>query len=115
MHDVCNYIGWMVFNHRELKFDLTEEQKRQCGVSSQRKVFYKWTAHPELTTLPAYNLAQVIADIASVAQGSMNLTDSDTFMNYYNMSGKTLKVDPKFFLFSAHAETVAPLIHFYNL
>ena len=45
----------------------------------------------------------------------MNLTDSDTFMHYFNMSGRTLKVDPKFFLFSAHAETVAPLLHFYNL
>ena len=30
MHNVCNYIMWMKKNHRELKFNLTEEQYNQC-------------------------------------------------------------------------------------
>ena len=35
-------------------------------------------------------------------------------MKYYNMSGRDLDVDPLFFFFSAHAETVAPLLRFFN-
>ena len=30
------------------------------------------------------------------------------------MSGNKLEVDPRFFFFSAHAETVAPVLRFFN-
>jgi len=30
MHDLCNYIYWMVLNGVELLFELTEEQYKQC-------------------------------------------------------------------------------------
>lgn len=116
MHNVCNYIMWMHTNNRKLKFDLTDEQFRQCEVSSNRKIFSKWNANEELSTLPAFNLAQTLSDIASVADGKMKLLESKTFMHYYDMwSGHKMGKEPKFFLFSAHAETVGPLLRFYNM
>ena len=84
-------------------------------MSAYRKIFSKWNANPELSTLPAFNLAQTLSDFAQVAQGNMKMNESDTFMHYYNMSGHEMKTEPKFILFSAHAETLAPLLRFYNM
>ena len=36
-------------------------------------------------------------------------------MNYFNMTGRKFAVNPKFILYSAHAETVAPLLRLYRL
>jgi len=35
-------------------------------------------------------------------------------MHYFNMSGREMTVEPKFIFFSAHAETVAPMVRFYD-
>ena len=35
-------------------------------------------------------------------------------MHYFNMTGRVQESMPKFVLFSAHAETVAPILHAFN-
>lgn len=35
-------------------------------------------------------------------------------MNYFNMSGRKLETVPRFFYYSAHAETLGPLLRFYH-
>mmetsp|Transcript_19397 Transcript_19397/g.26241 ORF Transcript_19397/g.26241 Transcript_19397/m.26241 type:complete len:257 (+) Transcript_19397:2-772(+) len=54
MHDVCNYIYWMVVNGIEMIFEVTDEQFNQCQVSYQRRVFQKFDATRELTVFNVY-------------------------------------------------------------
>ena len=115
MHNVCEYIYWMDANGYDLKFQLNDGQDSQCHVSYQRKTFQLFDAHRELTLLPAYQLGQVLSDLASFASGETKLNESATFMNYFNMTGHKLDVDPKYFLFSAYPETVAPLLRLLGL
>mmetsp|Transcript_32453 Transcript_32453/g.42905 ORF Transcript_32453/g.42905 Transcript_32453/m.42905 type:complete len:146 (+) Transcript_32453:1009-1446(+) len=36
-------------------------------------------------------------------------------MHYFNMSGREMTIEPKLIIFSTHAETVAPLLRFFNM
>jgi len=65
--------------------------------------------------MPTHQMTRFLANLAKVSRGEMKLTDASTFMSYFNMSGRTLDKNPKFFFFSAHAETLAPLIRFFHL
>mmetsp|Transcript_17093 Transcript_17093/g.21592 ORF Transcript_17093/g.21592 Transcript_17093/m.21592 type:complete len:112 (+) Transcript_17093:542-877(+) len=49
--------------------------------------------------------------MARVARREMKLSQSSTFMHYFNMSGREMAVDPKFFFFSANQFIVGPLLH----
>jgi len=65
--------------------------------------------------MPTHQMTRTLADLAKVSRGEMKLADASTFMSYFNMSGRTLDSNPKFFFFSAHAEQLAPLIRFFHL
>ena len=64
---------------------------------------------------PAFELLNVLSDFAQVQQGHMSLDQSSTFMKYISMSGSpTLDKDPKFVFYSAHAETVDPVLRYFG-
>ena len=64
MHDVCNYIYWAHVNYVELSFTLTEDQKNQCNVSYQRKVFKKFDASYELIYQPTFEYLETLLEFA---------------------------------------------------
>lgn len=43
-------------------------------------------------------------------QGKLAWQDAEMFMHYFNMTGDATAM-PKFVLYSAHAETIAPILH----
>ena len=64
--------------------------------------------------LPAYEFAQNLVDLSRVARGDLELSEASTFMKYFNMTGRTLETNPKFFLYSAHAESLGPVLRFFE-
>lgn len=113
MHNVCNYIYWAYKNWHlsvPLKFELTEEQYKQCLVSYKRKDYEKFDATWELVYQSNLEYLKTLAEFAKIIEGQIDWTDAPTFMHYFNMQGdKAQSVMPKFVLFSAHAETIFPI------
>jgi len=110
MHNVCNYIEWAQANDLKLKFELSDEQKRQCEVSYNRKVYYKFDATSELTYLAQAELLQVLDEFAHIIFERGSLADASIFLKYAGEE-RAQQAVPKFALYSAHAETVAPMLH----
>ena len=114
MNDVCNYIYWSTLSGLELKFKLTEEQLNMCLVSQQKKVFANY-GDKELTMLPVYEFLTTLRDMTKVQRGQMTLAQSQTFMKYYNlMPGAKLEKTPKLILYSAHSETLGPILRYFK-
>ena len=53
-HQLCDYLYWMEMNKREVKIELTDEDKRRCGLSKQRKMYWKYDADEETSELMTY-------------------------------------------------------------
>ena len=65
--------------------------------------------------LPTYEFFTTLRDMAKVQRGQMTLAQSQTFMKYYNlMPGAKLEKTPKLILYSAHAETLGPIVRYFG-
>ena len=113
MHDVCNYLVWAWASYLDLKYTFSEEQMNQCNVSYQRKVYYKFDAADELAELPTFEYLETLVEFKKILSGELELQDATTFMHYFNNEGTVTSETsmPKFVLYSAHAETMAPILH----
>ena len=52
--------------------------------------------------------------LSKVARGELEIGEASIFMKYFEMSGRVLEAEPKFFFYSAHAETLAPILRFFQ-
>ena len=57
----------------------------------------------------------MLADFAKVQQGEMSVAESTTFMQYYKFTGLQVTDALHYVFYSAHAETVAPLLRYFNV
>ena len=105
MHLICDYIYWARESHIELTFTLSDEDYRRCLLTKEKGVYAEFLAHEELTALPIYSLMSQLGELAAVLSGELELKDADVLSQYIERD--TL---PKFMLYSAHQETVAPLL-----
>lgn len=85
----------------------------QCNVSYQRKVFQKFDATYELVYQPTFEYLETLLEFSHIVEGSLAWQDAEMFMHYFNMTGEA-KTMPKFVFYSAHAETVAPILHAFD-
>lgn len=104
MLSVANYLFWANLSGLDLKITLTEDDLNWCNTVENRKTWWKYLASDELSQLPAYKLMQEMNEFANVMQGE-DWRSQPNFMEYFNGS-----VFPKFVMYSAHAETVYPLL-----
>lgn len=85
----------------------------ECNVSYHRKVYYRYDATDELAYQPTFEYLETLLEFSQVLEGKLALQDASTFMHYFNMTGTATSTTamPKFVFFSAHAETIAPILH----
>ena len=114
MHNVCNYLNWAKASDLTLNLTLTETQMNQCSVSYQRKVYAKFGATKELTYQPMVEFLEALEELSRVVRGASELYEATIFLKYFNRTGEASTVLPKFAFYSAHAETIAPLLRAFN-
>ena len=73
----------------------------------------KFDATDENAYFPAYEYLEALTEFGQIVSGVRKMQDASTFMHYFNRTGQVSDTTPmpKFILYSAHAETVAPILH----
>ena len=76
----------------------------------------KFDATDENAYFPAYEYMKTLIEFSQIVQGLRKMQDATMFMHYFNRSGQVSDTTPmpKFILYSAHAETVAPILHAFD-
>ena len=59
-------------NDRELKFKITDEDRKRCGLSKQRALYYRYDAYDELVELMTYQVMNMFSEYTDILSGSLN-------------------------------------------